>query len=104
MAFPCGTKRCECASIATQIIANIPPKRNEDLLDFFILEPSHLSFRVLHGLRPTNGDESRQPVIPSAARNLLLLFFTQNEIPRRSPADLLRMTGLGYTLPVEKHD
>jgi hypothetical protein len=45
----------------------------------------------------TNGDESPQPAIPSGARNLLLLFFTEKQIPCGSPGDLLGMTGLGYT-------
>jgi len=36
------------------------------------------------GLRPTNGHESPPgPVIPSEARNLLLTFFSQKQIPRR---------------------
>jgi len=30
------------------------------------------------GLRPTNRDESAPPVIPSVARNLLLLFFKKS--------------------------
>jgi hypothetical protein len=36
----------------------------------------------------------RLPVIPSGARNLLFLFFTaKKQIPRRSPGDLLGLTG-----------
>jgi len=35
------------------------------------------------GLRPTNVHESPQAVIPSAARNLLVQFCSQKQIPRR---------------------
>jgi hypothetical protein len=52
------------------------------------------------------GDESPHPVIPiaHAGEELLPLSFTQEQIPRRSPGDLLGMTGLGCTHQIETLD